>query len=247
MIKTVVASALLALSLSSAYAESPYKIYILAGQSNMAGTAKGKGPKPNKNILNLGLDRQLRVAKEPLSDPKGAVDRILADQKTGVGPGLFFANEMKEKIILVPCALGRSSMRDWDNEAALFTTMMERVDTVLELEPHSEVAGVLFWQGDTDSSQEKDVALWAERFAGFVKGVRARYQNVPVVFVQVTGNAEVLREQMRYLQAEISIPNVLMVSSDDLTLGPSNDLNNYRVMGRRMAAAIKHLRTAATP
>lgn len=217
-----------------------FPIYILAGQSNMMGTASGFGPAENTHILSLGLDRKIKIAQEPLSNPVGAVDTTLIHPAAGVGPGLFFANAMNKDLLLVPSALGSTSINRWVNGADLFALMIERVDVAKSLNPDSYVAGVLFWQGESDCGSNESVESWPSNFTSFVNGVRSQYGNVPIVFVQITSNGEALRERLRDLQSSVSLPNVKMVSSDGINqLGDHTDEAGYRIVGERIAQALR--------
>ena len=111
---------------------SPENIFVLAGQSNMAG--RGGVPKvnghwnkkvpaessPKPSILQLSLHKTWVVAHEPLHEE---IDKY---KTCRVGPGMHFAHEVLANdpnfgvIGLVPCAIGGTKIIDW--EVALVIT-----------------------------------------------------------------------------------------------------------------------------
>ena len=86
-----------------------FHLYLLIGQSNMAGrgTVEPQDTLGNSKILCLNRDGDWEIAKDPIH-----FDKPVA----GVGPGLSFAREMlktadKDIVIgLIPCAAGGSSI-----------------------------------------------------------------------------------------------------------------------------------------
>ena len=101
-------------TLTSARPEPPSQgknIFILAGQSNMAGRGKENCTycKPGPNILRFNPALQWELAKDPLH--KG----IDLNKTNRVGPGMPFATRVLERepnfgvIGLVPCAIGEAA------------------------------------------------------------------------------------------------------------------------------------------
>lgn len=90
-----------------------FHLYLLVGQSNMAGRGKidSLSTPNNPRILMLSDDNKWIIAKDPLHFDKPKV--------VGVGPGLAFAQKMLSfqkndnvKIGLIPCAVGGTTI-DW--------------------------------------------------------------------------------------------------------------------------------------
>ncbi|KAK7847162.1 putative carbohydrate esterase [Quercus suber] len=118
----------------------PKNIFILAGQSNMAGRGGLNTPKwdgkiphesnPNPNILQLALDNSWVQAHEPLHVG------IDYGKTVGIGPGLPFANAILAKdpsfgvIGLVPCAKGATKIKQW----ALGTKLYKRLVAIASAE-----------------------------------------------------------------------------------------------------------------
>ncbi|KAK4751443.1 hypothetical protein SAY87_004931 [Trapa incisa] len=121
-------------------AASPEDIFILAGQSNMAGRGgveKGKWNKfvpresrPNPTVLRLTAGLEWVLAEEPLH-----YDIDVANT-CGVGPGMAFANEAMRRshsigvIGLVPCAVGGTKISQWAKGTVLYNQMVARARAV---------------------------------------------------------------------------------------------------------------------
>lgn len=153
--------------------------------------------------------------------------------KKGIGPGLFFAKKMYEITTgipqaLVPCALGGSSLSDWNpdsKEDNLYHAMIRRVKRV-----GSRVSGLFWYQGCSETGTE-DAEKFTERMINLVKSVRRDVNNekLPFVQVQIAGNNlpgcnsliaglmwEKVREQQRILSEHIE--NMDTVSAIDSEL-----------------------------
>ena len=88
-------------------------LFILAGQSNMAG--RGEIPKSGQNansrVFVFGNDYHWRIAVEPIDDPSNQVDKVSEDPDAGFSPALAFATSLlvqrSDMVIgLIPCARG---------------------------------------------------------------------------------------------------------------------------------------------
>lgn len=134
-----------------------FHIYLLMGQSNMAGrdTRKLDSQVANPRLLALTPDGQWRVAKDPIHQKEGRTE-------PGAGPGIPFALEMlkldsKITIGLVPCAVGGSPLKRWVKGGDLYQRALERAKLASGT---GTISGVLWHQGETDSDKQP----WAERY-----------------------------------------------------------------------------------
>jgi hypothetical protein len=129
-------------------------IFIMAGQSNMAGRGivEPRDTMPNPRILTLGPDNKWVVAKEPL--------HLYQPQLTGLDCGLSFANELLKHvgdsvtIGLVPCAVGGTKVESWLNDSEangirLFSNFKEKAAVAMK---NGEIKGVLWHQGESDAN-----------------------------------------------------------------------------------------------
>ena len=128
-------------------------IYILAGQSNMAGrgTVEAIDTITNPHIWMLNKDTQWVPAKEPLHFDKPKV--------AGVGPGFAFANELSRAdpnvmIYLVPCAVGGTRIDLWTPGAYDSATKTHPYDDAIarikKAMPYGELKGIIWHQGESD-------------------------------------------------------------------------------------------------
>ena len=150
-------------------------LWVLAGQSNMEGVGDliDVTP-PHPQVMCLGMDGKWARAEEPLhwlvdspdpvhsGDPKDRAARSAQQHKTrtkGAGLGLPFAVALVEQtrvpIGLVACAHGGTSMEQWnpakkgEGGNSLYGSMLRQIELA-----GGKVKGVLWYQGESDSSPE---------------------------------------------------------------------------------------------
>jgi hypothetical protein len=173
-------------------------IYLLAGQSNMSGrglvedlSAAERAADPA--IRLYGNDGRVGAALDPLDDPAGQVDAVSADPKAAVGPGLFFARALRavdrRPIVLVPCAKGGSAMAEWTpspGRGALYGSCLARARAAVAA-TGGRLAGVLWYQGETDAGLPERAAVWGEALNALVARLRAdlAQPRLAVVVVQL--------------------------------------------------------------
>ena len=128
-------------------------IYLLAGQSNMAGrgTPEAIDTISDPHIWMLNKDDQWVPAREPLAFDKPAV--------VGVGPGFAFAKEMLKHnpsatILLVPSAVGGTRIDLWKPGAYDTATKTHPYDDALRriklAMPLGTLKGIMWHQGESD-------------------------------------------------------------------------------------------------
>ena len=160
-------------------------LYLLIGQSNMAGRGvTDAASQPNSaKIWAISRQNEWKIAADPLHQDKPAV--------VGVGPGLTFAQEILKKhpgnpIGLIPCAVGGSGIDDWQPGAKHEQTGIYAYDEMLarvkEAQKRGTIKGIIWHQGESDSSPEKKGA-YAAKLADFFKHLRrdTDTESVPVV------------------------------------------------------------------
>lgn len=128
-------------------------LYVLAGQSNMAGRGKVEAIDTliNPHILMFNKEEQWVPAREPLSFDKPKV--------AGVGPGFAFANAMFQAdpsadIYLIPCAVGGTRIDLWQPGAYDSATKTHPYDDAIRRIKHAmpagELKGIIWHQGESD-------------------------------------------------------------------------------------------------
>jgi hypothetical protein len=170
----VVASAGLA---TPSMAQPPRAIYLLMGQSNMSGrgvlTEIAPGTlDPDDRIQLYGNDGRWRKAAEPLDTAQGQIDKVSSDPD-GVGPGLAFAKAMLKRhpgrpIGLVTCAKGGSAIGEWKPSTERSTLYGSCLARAREAAPFGRIAGILWYQGETDARTEARAQAWAGLFTEMI-------------------------------------------------------------------------------
>ena len=147
-----------------AQSDNNFHLYLLVGQSNMAGRGEVTGKymeDGSVQVFMLDKNNKWVKAKNPLHFDKPAI--------VGVGPGLSFGLEMAKanpgvKIGLVPCAVGGSSIDSWEPGGYDKATKTKPFDDaalrVQEAMKSGVFKGVIWHQGESDSSPESAAAYY---------------------------------------------------------------------------------------
>jgi len=153
-------------------------LYLLIGQSNMAGRgALGEQDKtPTPRVLKFTKDNTWAPATDPLH-----FDKPIA----GVGLGSSFGRAMAEgkpdaTIGLIPCAVGGTPLVRWSKGGDLYQQALDRARLALK---DGTLKGILWHQGEADSGNERTASSYGERLAQMVKDLRADLGAGEVPFV----------------------------------------------------------------
>ncbi|MDN5213177.1 sialate O-acetylesterase [Fulvivirgaceae bacterium BMA12] len=153
-------------------------IFIMAGQSNMAGraTIEARDKIRNDRIFAINSENEVVVAREPLHfyEPSGA----------GLDCGISFGTEMLKhlpdniSILLVPTAVGGSSIEQWINDDThrgirLLSNFKRRLQTSLK---HGVLKGVLWHQGESDAHHERTI----QSYQGNMKILFEKFRGIAV-------------------------------------------------------------------
>ena len=230
-------------SLGTLLAQTPsdLQLFLLAGQSNMAGRgvieAQDKEPIPRVYVLSKELEW------------KPAVDPLHFDKPPMVGVGLArsFARELVKanptaSIGLIPCAFGGTSLEEWKPGGKLYNDAVTRARAAMK---SGKLRGILWHQGEADSGKEEDAKSYRERWTKVIGSMREDLNaaNVPVVVGQLgefyTGAfARTVDEQLAIIP--LQVPKTAFVSSAGLKAKSDNvhfDSPSLREFGRRYAHA----------
>lgn len=143
-------------------------LYLLIGQSNMAG--RGKVTDANR----LSSERVWKWTAD--GTWAEGVEPIHYDRKTvGAGPGLAFARVLADadpslEIGLIPCAEGGSPLARWQPGKDLYNRALKRARAALAT--GGTLKGILWHQGETDSWKRADAESYAARLTNMVTGLR---------------------------------------------------------------------------
>lgn len=228
-------------------------LYVLAGQSNMAGrgTVETVDKTPHPRVWMLNQNGQWVPATEPLHFDKPGV--------VGVGPGLAFGKLMAERdttafIGLIPTAVGGSAMDAWQpggyHEQTKSYPYDEAIRRVQLAQKTGTLHGILWHQGESDSQPDR-VATYAPKLTQLIQRFRQTFNTptVPVVvgtlgdfYVAKTPLAARINLTLRTLSSQAS--RVACVDASGLTdKGDKThfDAPSARELGRRYAGAMQTL------
>jgi hypothetical protein len=231
-----------------------FHLYLLIGQSNMAGRGllDKEHPFPNDRVLKFSKDNAWVPATEPLHFDKPAI--------AGAGIGMSFAREMADanpKVIigLIPCAVGGTPLSRWQKGGDLYLQALERAKIAMQ---SGTLKGILWHQGEADSGKEETAHNYGARLAQMVKDLRADLGAAEVPFVAgklgeylaKTGKDgspnfwPLVNEQIAALPS--LVPHSAAVDSSGLK--PKSDIVHFdtpslREFGKRYAEAMKKLQT----
>ncbi|KAL2232622.1 probable carbohydrate esterase At4g34215 [Sesamum indicum] len=204
-------------------------IFILAGQSNMAGRGGLKSGmwdgyvppecESSPKILRLNADNKWEEARPPLHRD---IDYLKA---CGIGPGLAFANSILKKnlsigeIGLVPCAIGGTQISEWRRGGPLYKQLMSRARAALQ--GGGIIRAILWYQGESDTRSEEDAKLYKTRLAKFFTDIRfdLKLPELPVVQVALASGEGPYIDDIRKAQLGIDLPNVKCVDAKGMKIG----------------------------
>ncbi len=251
------------------------KIFILAGQSNMAG-----------NGVPSELPAEYRKHPDNVFMPIPPRDRgrhprtdlvPFAPFPERFGPEVGFAHAMaeawpNEKIVIVKKAIGGTSALAWSPEwteegaaltenhrnGPLYTNLMEQMVTpLLERYKNAEVVGILWAQGGRDGRYEQAAADYEENLTRIIEAFRGNLGNPALPFVLAhTVDAparnfpyiEVVRSAQQRVAA--SVPKTALVPIDGLSRKSDRthfDTAGQLELGSRFAKAYLELTGEPAP
>lgn len=218
------------------------KIFLLIGQSNMAGRGKveAEDQRAHPRVFMLTKDLAWMPAIDPMHFDK--------PERIGTGLGKTFGAIVAESepgatIGLVPAAFGGSALDEWKPGAPHYVAAVARAKAALK---HGQLAGILWHQGESDRAREL-VATYPGRFAAMVAQLRADLgaPDVPVVLGEIGRfcddqagiNAALVEATRLTPRAALVTTEGLADQGDKLHF----DSASFRELGRRYARAWQEL------
>lgn len=235
-----------------AFAEVPQlDLYLLIGQSNMAGRGKltEANRLPTDGVWKLDKHEAWVPATEPLHFDKPNV--------AGAGLAMSFARTLREKdpsveIGLIPCAVGGTPLSRWMPGQDLYTNAVRRAKIA---QRQGTIKSILWHQGEGDCGTPENRESYAVRLATMVTALRAELglsEDVPFLAGELgpylkdryKGSPHlVINAQLK--ACEKTVPAFRVVSAENLT--PNGDILHFnteslRTFGRRYAEVYRALR-----
>jgi hypothetical protein len=219
-------------------AREDFHLYLLIGQSNMAGRGKmtPEDRQPVAGVYSLDAKGTWIPAAHPLhfDKPKAA----------GVGLGLDFALAMQREtpnatIGLIPSAFGGTRLDEWEKGDKLYENAVKRVKTATQC---GVLKGVLWHQGEGDSKKEL-APTYGARLAKMIASLRADLgdENLPIVVgemgrFRIPAPTSLINAHLN--DAAEQIPRVRCASSAELNHNGDSthfDAASLKEFGRRYA------------
>ena len=157
------------------------KSFLLIGQSNMAGRGDfGEVPE----IINPKCFMLRNGRWQPMREPINPDRQVFGYFHSGVGLSASFANEyakhFNEDVGLIPCADGGTCLSQWMPGEILYDNAVNNAQLA---QRSSEIAGILWHQGENDSINEADAATYQKRFIQMITQLRKDLGNneLPVI------------------------------------------------------------------
>ncbi len=145
-----------------------FHLYLLIGQSNMAGRGKVEDADkvPNPRVLTLTKENTWAPAVDPIHFDKPVAGVGLG---TSFGRTMLAAAEPGVTIGLIPCAVGGTPLERWQKGRDLYEQALVRARVALK---DGTLKGILWHQGESDSGDEAKSRSYAERLAAMVNDWR---------------------------------------------------------------------------
>lgn len=226
--------------------DSSFHLYLLIGQSNMAGRGPvdGESKQMNPRIVMLDSFNNWVPATDPVHFDKPAM--------TGVGPAISFAKEMlqgndKIKIGLIPCAWGGSPIKVWEPGATYlnahpYDDAIKRTNIALQ---RGVLKGILWHQGESDNDSAR-APLYINKLQQLVTRLRDDLHQPQLPFVAgeigYFNKVDLINKEINKLPQLVKATAV--VSAKDLT--DKGDKLHFstasaRELGRRYAVVMRQL------
>jgi hypothetical protein len=202
----------------------PVDLFLLIGQSNMAGrgVVGEEDKKPIEGVFAFSKEKTWVAAVDPVH-----FDR---PDRTGVGLARSFATTLlgmkaAQSVGLIPAAFGGSALHEWVPGSAHYTNAVARVKAALEAAgPGAKLRGILWHQGEADAGDEERAVTYRIRFARMIAALRKELgaEKVPVVvgqlgeFVQEKAYPQLGRVNAELAVLPLHVPLCGFVSSQGL-------------------------------
>jgi hypothetical protein len=154
------------------------ELFLLAGQSNMAGrgVAEEEDKKPIPGIWSLNKALEWVPAVDPLH-----FDKPIA----AVGLGRSFARTLRAarpsaEIGLIPCAMGGSALEEWEPGTPNREAAMARMKAA---RTRGQLRGILWHQGEADSGTDVRAQTYGVRLRRFIGRFRDDLEAPDLPFV----------------------------------------------------------------
>lgn len=221
-------------------------VFIMAGQSNMAGRGQVEPQDtiPNERLLTINAKGELIVAKEPL--------HFYEPNLTGLDCGVSFGKTLLQNIpknitvLLIPTAVGGSAIEQWLGDSTfrkvqLLSNFKEKAKIGSQ---YGTIKAILWHQGESNTGNEKSISLHPARLTELFKVFReiTQNKNLPILLGELGSysknntNWQLLNTKLRnYVKND---KNASLIATQDLKNKGDDihfDSEGQRKMGERFA------------
>lgn len=221
------------------------EIYLLIGQSNMAGRAEIETLDMDtlKNVyLYTGIEkREWEKAANPFNK-YSTIRKKISLQK--LGPGYTFARDVAKfstkKIGIVVNAKGGTSIDLWKPGSEFYREAVARTKAALN---YGELKGIIWHQGESDASKHQ---LYLSKLLELIESLRADFAlpDLPFVAGQLSGDKSG-REGFNKMILELpaKIENTAVITTNNTNTIDSTHFNSasQRLLGQRYAKEMSKL------
>lgn len=258
LLTAAVAAGLVLMTFASSLAQSPDQtsstdLFLLAGQSNMAGRGEvqPQDKEEHPRVWAMNAESEWEPAVSPIH-----FDKPIA----GVGPGRTFGISMADHdstavIGLIPTAVGGSAIETWTPGGVHEGTGIHPYDAAIERTKAAmedgELKAILWHQGEADCTPER-APQYKDRLIDLIRRFREDLGDPDLPFIigqlgqfegQTWSDARSTVNEA-HIEVAAEVPNVAFVSSIDLTAKPDGvhfDAESAREFGRRYAEVYRKL------
>ena len=226
-----------------------FYIFLMAGQSNMAGRGfvEPGDTISNTRILTLNKNNEWVYAKEPL--------HYYEPGRTGLDCGLSFAKKLAGKykkeitIGLVPCAIGGSSIEQWLGDSTyrgvtLYSNFLQKAKSAAQ---SGTIKGLLWHQGESNTGTKSHIA-YKEKLERFFTKVRTDLQQPTMPIYLGPLGSYLTKASFPYTDSvnqdikELSqTENIFLIKTSDFSHLKDTihfDSKSQRLMGKRFAKKV---------
>lgn len=229
-----------------------FHLYLLIGQSNMAGRGvlDPATAVSSERVLKYTAQEGWAPGTEPLHDARSG--------KGGAGLAASFARAMADgepdvTIGLIPCAVGGTPLSRWMKGGDLYEKAVDRTRKAMH---DGTLKGILWHQGESDSKQEETARTYGDRLAQMVTDLREDLAvgEVPFVAGQLGPFVSSPKHAGKYAYCRLvedhltALPGRVLCASVVESIGltaKQDDLHfdtpSLREFGTRYAAAMRQL------
>ena len=228
--------------------------FLVIGQSNMAGRGEMGEVEPIDNFrcYMLRNGRFIRM-REPLN-----VDRPIFEGKFRSGIGLApsfaneFANELKSRIGLIPCADGGTGISEWQPGEILYDHAVLMARLAMRT---SSFSGFLWHQGESDAAGQMSSEEYRKKLVILINSIRRdlNAESLPFIMGELPENIsaewvspyDISRINGVIREVADELPFCAVASANALTLKPDGlhfDSPSLREFGKRYFDRYKTVR-----